>query len=471
MRSVFKSTIAALAVAGLILAASGPGLAQSGTRSNPPSGSSDRTRSTEGWGNRSGQQASAKTLRAAVVKLDVTPETPQWLQGYGPRQSDGVHDRLYHRIAALDDGTSQFFLISTDICSVSPGFCHGVMAELQEKEGIAPEQVWWSTTHTHSAPVTGPPGLVAIMLPERYQKGQVIQNPEFTARVKQTLLRGIRQAKASLKPARLGIGVGTAQANVNRRQEDAEGHISLGVNPDRPVDRMLGVLRLECPDGRLLALIANYAMHGTALGPANTKISGDAPGVVAEYVEQQLGAPMLYINGAAGNIAPVYSVKPNFKEAHITEFKHLLGDRVIATNETIESTTGEVTLNAGRLFVKTPRKDGFGWVPELDRFEEATSSGDPLVKLPVSYLQINDDIMIWSAPVELFCQIAMNIRNQSPFRHTFYFGYTNGFFGYLPIAEAFAEGGYEAGRVTPFTPRVESDLTNAVLATFTEHAR
>ena len=410
-------------------------------------------------------------LRASVARLDVTPDTPQWLQGYGPRQSDGVHDRLYHRIVVLDDGDAQFFLISTDICTVSPGFYDQVMKELQERESIPPEQVWWSVTHTHSAPVTGPPGLVAVMLPERYKKGQVVQNPEFTARLKETLFEGIRQAKASLEPARLGVGVGTARANVNRREEDAQGNIRLGVNPERPVDQMVGVLRLERPDGSLLALIANYAMHGTALGSANLKISGDAPGTVTQYVEEQLGAPMLYINGAAGNIAPIQSVKPNFEQARFTEFHHLLGDKIIEANRNIQSTTAKVRLKAGREFVKTPRKAGFGWVPELDQFLDSTASDAPLVNLPVSYLQINDNIMIWAAPVELFCQIAMNIREKSPFPHTFYFGYTNGFFGYLPIAEAFAEGGYEAGRVAPFTPQAENDLTKAVLATFSDYAR
>ena len=41
-------------------------------------------------------------FRAAVVKVDITPTTPQWLMGYGPRQSTGVRDKIYHRIAALE---------------------------------------------------------------------------------------------------------------------------------------------------------------------------------------------------------------------------------------------------------------------------------------------------------------------------------------------------------------------------------
>ncbi len=48
--------------------------------------------------------AYAGTLRASAVQVDITPHTPQWLAGYKARQSDGVHDHLYHRIAVLDDG-------------------------------------------------------------------------------------------------------------------------------------------------------------------------------------------------------------------------------------------------------------------------------------------------------------------------------------------------------------------------------
>ena len=75
------------------------------------------------------------------------------------------------------------------------------------------------------------------------------------------------------------------------------------------------------------------------------------------------------------------------------------------------------------------------------------------VRLPVRFLRLNDTV-IWAAPVELFCEIAMAVRNQSPFAHTFYFGYTNGWLGYLPTAQAFGEGGYEP-RTSPFTTKAE----------------
>ena len=40
-------------------------------------------------------------FRAAVGKVDITPESPQMLRGYSPRISTKVRDPLYHRIVAM----------------------------------------------------------------------------------------------------------------------------------------------------------------------------------------------------------------------------------------------------------------------------------------------------------------------------------------------------------------------------------
>jgi len=89
----------------------------------------------------------AAQLSASVVKIDITPDKPQWLLGYGPRQSTGVHDRLYHRIVAMDDGTTLFFLISTDICLYSPSVYDDVTKGIEKQTGMRPLQIWWTVTH------------------------------------------------------------------------------------------------------------------------------------------------------------------------------------------------------------------------------------------------------------------------------------------------------------------------------------
>jgi len=402
----------------------------------------------------------AAGFRAAVVKVDITPDTSQWLLGYGPRQSVGVHDRLYHRIVAMEDGTSQFFLVSTDICLFSPAVYDGVMQELEKKMGIKPDEVWWTVSHTHAAPEVGPPGLGAVFMGQRYEHEH---NNEYSARVVNDLIKGIAQARARLEPARLGAGWGFAMANINRRARDVEGPAFLGLNPDGPVDRRIGLIRLEKADGKPLALIANYPMHGTVLGQENKLITGDAPGIVAEYVEDKLGAPMLYIQGAAGNLAPIYTVYPNFESGHLSQFRVLLGDKILEANRQLAYTTPEVRLSLGTKVVETPRKEGMGWAPELGEYLRKTSTGGTVIRLPIRFLQINQDIAIWTAPLELFCEIAMAVRNQSPFPFTFYYGYCNGWLGYLPTKEEFAHGGYEPG-VSPYTPQAETDLVSSVVS-------
>src|SRR5262249_17285927 len=157
------------------------------------------------------------------------------------------------------------------------------------------------------------------------------------------------------------------------------------------------------PDRSLLALIANYAMHGTVLGDKNLQISGDAPGMVAEYVEKKLGAPMLYINGAAGNVAPIYSVYPHFKSAHMTQFSVLLVDRILAANRSIGHTTQDVTLWTGDRIIETPRKPELRWAEDLGDYLRVNSGGSTVVRVPVRFLKINDEIAVWAAPLELFC--------------------------------------------------------------------
>jgi neutral ceramidase len=273
------------------------------------------------------------------------------------------------------------------------------------------------------------------------------------------LIDAVKSARDKLEPARLSFATTTSNANINRRARDVDGKVSLGLNPDGPVDRRVNLIRVTSPNGTPIALVLNYAMHGTVMSGQNLKISGDGPGVVASYVEDQLGGIVLYVNGAAGNIAPIYSVYADASSGHLSQFRVLLGDRVITAARAMSPGTDRVTIRHGQRVVETPRREDLVWPDELAAY---ATSDRQRIKLPLRAVAINDTV-IWSAPVEMFCEIAMNIREKSAFKHTFYFGYTNGWFGYLPTAKAFDEGGYEP-RTSPFTSQVEENLSSSVLA-------
>lgn len=410
---------------------------------------------TEGYG-----QQSDKVFKASVVKVDITPDEPKMLLGYAARKSTGVNDRIYHRIVAMDDGVKQFFLVSTDICVMSPSEYDHVADILQKELGIDPENFWWTLTHTHSAPEVGVPGLPEVFMGDRYKHAV---DTAYTSLVERSLIKGIVEARNKLVKAKLGVGWGFSQANINRRAIDENGKASLGLNPDGATDRKIGLIRLDKEDGSPIALIANYAIHGTVLGPAQTEISGDAPGIVSEYVEQKLGVPLLFINGAAGNLAPIYSVYPNPKAGHLSQFKVLLGDKILSANKEIVSGRSDIKLFTGSLIIETPRKPNLSWPKDLSRYTQTSANGDHMVLLPARFLKINEDVAVWSLPVELFCEISNEIRDSSPFPFTFFFGYTNGWLGYLPTEKEWKYGGYEIETVSPYTPMVEKHVKEAVL--------
>jgi hypothetical protein len=401
-------------------------------------------------------------FRASVVTVDITPKSAKMLLGYGARKSTGVRDRIYHRIVLLDDGFTQFLLVSSELCVVSPATYDLVAAELDQKLGINPLNFWWTLTHTHSAPELGTPGLPAVFMGDRYQHPVDF---DYLEEVKQKLIDGIIEARRLLRPVKIGFGMGESKANINRRERKPNGKIALGFYPEGPVDSQIGLIRLDNMDGSPLALIANYPIHGTFFGQDNLFISGDVPGLISTYVQEKLKTPVLFINGAAGNLAPntrLAGEKAVLKDSSMNIFKKVLGDKVIDVYKSIDRLTNSMRMGTGALNIETLRKKNIRWIPELKAYEKKNSAGEDLVVLPARFLKFNQELAIWSLPGELFCEISNEIRKDSPFKHTFFYGYTNGWLGYIPTAAEYALGGYEVETVSPFTPMVETDVLKAV---------
>jgi neutral ceramidase len=392
-------------------------------------------------------------LYAAAAKVDITPREPRWLAGYAPRKSTGVRDPLYHRVMVLTADGQELIIASSELCLVSPSLYDEVAARLREDPGLDPDSFWWTVTHTHSAPEVGPPGLYGALL----GRGDEDRNPDYTEFVVDSLVRLVAYTRGLVEPAVLRLGRGRASANINRRSVNVDGSITLGLNPDGPVDREFGLLQVQRPTGELIGLLVNYAMHGTVLGNANLLVSGDAPGTVMNYLEARLGTQVLYVNGAAGDLAPIYTSYPDAESAQMSQFNVLLGNKVLDALDRLTEPTAQVPIRTARLVVRTPARPDVGWPAELSAYRTDTE-----VLLPVRVARVGEAVL-WAAPVELFCEINMAVRERVGVAHTFFCGYANGWLGYLPTARAFAEGGYEPG-ASPFTPAAEEDLLRAVPA-------
>ena len=76
------------------------------------------------------------------------------------------------------------------------------------------------------------------------------------------------------------------------------------------------------------------------------------------------------------------------------------------------------------------------------------------------------DLAITAAPVEIFVEIGLEIKEKSPFKTTFTTSLANGYNGYLPTPEHHKLGGYETWRAR--SSYLEVDASTKVSKTLFE---
>src|SRR5207244_11807843 len=72
----------------------------------------------------------------------------------------------------------------------------------------------------------------------------------------------------------------------------------------KPLDQEIVVLKLTTLAGAPLALVWNFAIHGTMLSASDLRLSGDVMGLASARLDERLGAPALFVNGAVGDVSP-----------------------------------------------------------------------------------------------------------------------------------------------------------------------
>lgn len=135
----------------------------------------------------------------------------------------------------------------------------------------------------------------------------------------------------------------------------------------------------------------------------------------------------------------------------------MISPRIGGASAGLKTSTAAVKFSASGAIVETARRPGLTFPDEVKSYAPPDK-----MNLPIRFLEVNKDIAIRSAPIELFCEVALEIREKSKFKNTLYFGYTNGWLGYLLTPNELKNGGYEP-RVSPYTAQAAGDLTYAVL--------
>src|SRR5947209_11246764 len=94
--------------------------------------------------------------RVGVARVDVTPDYPVRLSGFGNRrtESEGMTQRIWAKAIAIDDGEPAV-LVTVENCGVPARMVDEVADRLRTKAGLRRERFAVKSTHTHTAPMLG----------------------------------------------------------------------------------------------------------------------------------------------------------------------------------------------------------------------------------------------------------------------------------------------------------------------------
>jgi len=387
-------------------------------------------------------------LRAGVAKVDITPKTNEPLWGFEDRTdpATGTLDPLYARILVLEAGGKRIAIVTLDLGRTfgEPSLDH-LKEVVSKSSGIS--CLLLSASHTHAGPV----------IKDEYAGAP----PEWEQTALDAIAAAIKTAADNLQVARIGSGTGSVFIGHNRLRVNDDGTVNWfernpTMVPTSPVDPTVTVVRIDDRNGVPLAILINYACHPVVLGSENSQYSADYPRITNRVVEKALGGSVqsFFVQGAAGDINPYYAVTPMKENAvKLLDWTgEQLGQEVVRVAkgiQTVNDPSASIDFREETLHLK------LRWDPEQFRaallktfgaksLEQMGAPIRPIIDARVTSVLIDKQIAIIAVPGEPFVDFQESWRARCPVPTALFFGYSNGYHGYLPTISAASRGGYGA---------------------------
>jgi neutral ceramidase len=419
-------------------------------------------------------------LSVGAARVDVTPPADAALpmSGYSSRKQgfQKIHDHIYARAIVLNDGTHEAAILSWELIGMPEGVWRELSQRISNELGIPADHVILAAEHVHSAPTVA----------GAYTKGTP-STIAYTKKLQDAAFQAVKQAKASLQPARFGFGTGKAYVNINRRERSPEGEWNLGYNLEGPSDKTLAVLKFETLAGKPIALFINYAVHGVVMGPKNLQISGDLPGATSRFVEQyyrgevptrsdggwdlQLqpqektdGVVALWTSGAAGDQNPIVMDRGE-DFTMVDGLGRILGEETVRVANNIKHLSTQASVWGAQRVISCPgRKLKPGPHPHGEfSFEDAAP-----VSIRLSLLMLNN-IAVTGVSGEVLTPIFLRLEKESPYRHTVMVTHADGLSGYIPNDAAYNQVSYEITTTHLKPGCAEAGIVNGLVDMMNRH--
>jgi len=379
-------------------------------------------------------------------------------------RAESIRDDLEANALYLSDGGTSILLVSCDLAGLLPENAAAAREAMAAACGVPPRNIIIAGTHTHTGP---------SLVPTNYFKPL---DEAYLARLQEWLVELSTDAVGSMRPARIGWGLGEARLGYNRRCCWADGSHTMHGDATRgdfaglegPDDPAHLALFARDDDGKFIAVLHNNTSHPTCFYGRNF-YSADFPGSARAYLREALGPiPVLYLNGAFGDIGNESQLTGRHNRESAEQKVLRLGH--LAAGETLrllqEATFREVALLAHahedlEVGVRLPHPDRLAWARET--LAEVDAGGEvkawdrmlaygvvllqenfgerPFDTVPVHAIRIGDVALV-TQPCELYCRFGLDIKRRSPAPLTGVVGIADGYNGYCPTVYGILGGGY-----------------------------
>jgi len=218
----------------------------------------------------------------------------------------------------------------------------------------------------------------------------------------------------------------------------------------------------------------------------NYLLSADYPGLAERLLEKEFGGMALFVNGAQGTMdidglrdrdwegrertGQALATAVSETARHITPLngatihgmsityhipaRKISDEKLTWAEEILEQTGGQLQALA----------DGVGDDYKAKLYKELHDIQDQDIQVEQLCFAI-DGTALLSFPGEMFTEIGMAIKKQSPFERTYIVGIANGCIGYVPTRKAIDEGGYavDTRRVDVRSEEIITEKSLAIL--------
>lgn len=422
------------------------------------------------------RQEPITSLQVGAAELDVTPPVGYRMAGYfNERISTGVHDPLMAKAIVLQQGRVTFAFVFNDMVGVTLDITSKARELASKQTGIPARNIVICATHSHTGP------LYEGALREYFHKTAIeksgtdahekVDYPEFLV---EQWVKVIAAAKAHLRPAQLDADIANQEGlSFNRRFWMKDGKVRFNpgrlntniVEPAGPIDPDVGILLARRPDAKEpFAGMTVFAVHSDTVG--GTLFSADYEYFLQQTLRGAFGSGFIsaFGLGTCGDLNHI-----NVKEADnmkgFERAEHIgntLGQTVIEASKHLQpiakpdldtvSTTIRVPLKevtpeqvvSGRKVVDNLGDTNVDFLTKVEavRFMDLGRLGSSW-PMEVQVFRLDADTAIVCLPCEIFVELGLEIKRDSPFKKTFVVEICNDRPSYVPTMKAFGEGSYE----------------------------